>query len=79
MIERSLDVPFDDPVAFVTVIDVALSGADAVHWPASRSQAIGAVQKVAFPHRFWLILILSVPVCLDRSSSLWYIQIDAIG
>src|SRR5438105_9989325 len=52
VIESSFDIPFHNPVEFVTVIDVAIEGGDTVHGLASRAEAVGAVQEVAFPDWF---------------------------
>src|SRR5271157_1016121 len=51
IVKSSFDVPFHNPVEFVTVVDVAVQGGDTIHGLASRAEAVGAVQEVAFPDR----------------------------
>src|SRR5437660_1467998 len=52
IVKGSLDIPFNDPVVFAAIVDVAIEGCDTIHRFAPWPEAIGAVEEVAFPDRF---------------------------
>src|SRR5205085_11882843 len=52
MVKRTLDIPFDDPVVFVAVVDVAVQEGNAIHRSASGPKAVGAVEEVTLPDGF---------------------------
>src|SRR3712207_5300695 len=52
VVKGSFDIPLNDPIVFVPLVDVAVQQRDTIHRSATRAKAVRAVEEVALPDRF---------------------------